>query len=179
MPGGIERAGAIAIAAVAAVVASAPPARANIDNPFPDATVISPGVKLGYTFGDGGGFTYGAELTVLWRTGPDLAAILAHGPALNLSWNGGSFQLRAGWEIVSWFAGIEAGPALVSDRTGTHVAVGVSPWLGALVVPYYTYTWVPASDDVRELGTYLKLPLCFSCKSSGGGFDGFDFDDDD
>lgn len=170
------RRGAVALALALIAVPAA--ARADLDNPFPDALVISPGIKLGYIFGgEGGGFTYGAELTMMWRSGADLSAIVAQGPALNISWSqGGTFQLRPGWQFVSWFIGIEAGPAIVRRDGHTHFGVGVSPWLGAIVVPYYTYTYLIGVPGIHEGGTYLKLPLCTSCE---GGGSGFDFDDDD
>lgn len=167
----------IAVATAILVLVTAARARADLDNPFPDTTVISPGIKVAYTFGEGGGFTYGAELTVMQRTGPGLSAIVAHGAAINLGWShGGTFHLRAGWQVVSWFAGVEAGPALIWREGRPHFGVGVTPWLGAIVVPYYTYTWIPGAPSLDEAGLYLKLPLCLACE---GGGDDFDFDDDD
>jgi hypothetical protein len=147
-------------------------------NPFPDAMVISPGVKVAYTFGRGGGMTYGGELTMLFRTWDDLHAIVAAGPALNLSWTPTTFQARAGLELVSWFAGIEGGPALVTDRRGAHFGVGVSPWLGGIfVVPELTHTYVLGAPDMTEVGVYGKLPLCPGCKVSHSGFGSLNFDD--
>lgn len=139
--------------------------------------VVSPGVKLGYTFGPNGGFTYGVELSLLWRTGPDLSAVLAYGPVLNLTWaTEGLFYTRLGMEAVSWFVGAEVGAAYVLDRDGSHFGIGVTPWIGTwYVVPYYTHTLVFGGESLNELGTYLKLPLCFACESSG---DDFDWDED-
>jgi hypothetical protein len=151
-------------------------AHADVENPLADAIVVSPGIKVGYTFGDGGGFTYGAEITVMRGTGTELSAIVAHGAALNLGWSrGGTFQLRAGWQVVSWLVGIEAGPALVWRDGQARFGAGVTPWLGAIAVPYYTYTFMPGVPDIREAGIYLKLPLCPGCE----GGNGFDDDDDD
>ena len=162
------------------VLLAAPRAAAALDNPFPDATIISLGVKLGYTFGDAGGFTFGVELSILVRTSPNLTAVLAHGPALDLSWaSHGIFIARLGWQAVSWIFGIEGGPAIVTGRDGTHFSLGVTPWLGGVfVVPYYTHSFVIGGSTVQEVGTYLKLPLCPSCESGGGGGSHWgDFDD--
>jgi hypothetical protein len=143
-------------------------------NPFPDHIVISPGVKVAYAFGRGGGWTWGGELTILHRTWDDLHAIVAAGPAFNFTWTPSAFQARAGLELVSWFAGIEGGPALVSDRTGGHFGFALSPWLGGIfVVPEYTHTYVVGSADQDELGSYFKLPICPGCPGGGGGGDGF------
>ncbi len=164
---------------VLVVLGTARDARGEIDNPFPDSTVISPGVKLGYAFGDGGGLSFGLEVTVLKRTGADLSAIVAHGPAINVGWSrGGILYARVGWEAVSWFVGVEGGPTIVRTRDGVRVGLTVSPWIGAIVVPYYAHTFLLGGPSIRELGTYLKLPLCTGCESSGGGGD-WDWDDDD
>jgi hypothetical protein len=153
----------------------APRAAKALDNPFPDHVLVCPGIKLGYTFGDEGGFTVGGEISMLFRNGPDAGLVLADGPVLNFGWaSRGVFQLRAGYELASWVVGLEGGPALVSDRTGTHFAIGVTPWLGAIfAAPYYTHAFVFGAPSVDEIGTYLKLPLCFGCPGGGGGHGSF------
>src|SRR4051794_36289949 len=75
-------------------------------NPFPDEIIISPGIKASYTFGKGGGLTWGGEITMPFKHGDDLHAIVAAGPALNLTWSPSTFQARLGVELVSWFAGV-------------------------------------------------------------------------
>ena len=75
-------------------------------------------------------------------------------------------------------AGIEGGPTIMRTRDGVRVGLTVSPWIGAIVVPYYAHTWLLGGTSIRELGTYLKLPLCTGCEGSGGGGD-WDWDDDD
>jgi hypothetical protein len=162
-------------AAILILVTGTRAAHADSDNLFADAIMVSPGIKVGYTFGDGGGFTFGAEVTVMQGTGPELSAILAHGPALNLGWSrGGTFHLRAGWQLVSWLVGIEGGPALIWRDGQARFGFGVTPWIGGIVVPYYTYTFVPGARSFDEAGMYLKLPLCPGCE----GVDGDDDDDD-
>ena len=142
-----------------------------LENPFPEYAIISPGVKVAYTFGDEGGLTFGGEIATLFRNGPDAGVVLAHGPALNFGWaSRGIFQLRVGYEVASWLIGVEAGPGLVTDRTGTHFAIGVTPWLGAIfAAPFYTHAFVLGGRSVDEVGTYLKLPLCFGCSGGGHG----------
>jgi len=160
----------IAFALAAATLATSSIACA-LENPFPDNVIVAPGVKLAYTFGEGGGFTLGGELSMLFRNGPDAGLVLAHGPALNMSWaHGGIFQFRAGYEAASWSLGLEAGPGFISDQHGSHFLIGVTPWLGVIFVdPYFTHSFVFGARDVNELGTYLKLPLCFGCPTGGGG----------
>ena len=75
---------------------------------------------------------------------------------------------------MSWFIGAEAGVAYVSDNFGSHLGLGVTPWIGSwFVVPYYTHTFVFGGADLNEAGSYLKLPLCPGCSSSHN----FDWDD--
>jgi hypothetical protein len=139
-------------------------------NPFP-SYVISPGVKLAYTFGPRGGWTYGGEITAPIKHGDDLHAIVALGPAFNFAWTShGTTYVRFGLDVVSWFVGLEGGPTIVSDRTGTHFGVGVQAWGSSIwVVGEYTHTFVVGAPALDELGAYGKLPLCFACASSGDG----------
>jgi hypothetical protein len=102
------------------------------NNPYPDY-VISPGVKVAYTFGPRGGWTYGGEISVPIKHGDDLHAIVAIGPALNLAWTSHDvFYLRASVEAVSWFVGMEAGPAWVNDHGRSHFGFALSPWVSAI-----------------------------------------------
>ena len=167
MLGSVPRLPALALGAPAFALSGTALA---LDNPFPEQVIVSPGVKLGYTFGQDGGFTFGGEISMLFRNGPDAGLILAHGPAVNIGWaSGGIFQLRAGYQAASWLVGLEAGPGLVSGPKGTRFAFGVTPWLGMIfAAPYYTHSFVFGARDVNELGTYLKLPLCFGCPGGGG-----------
>ncbi len=139
-------------------------------NPYP-SYVISPGVKLAYTFGPRGGWTYGGELSVPIKYRDNLHAIVALGPAFNLAWTSrGTTYVRFGLDVVSWFVGLEGGPTIVSDRSGTHFGVGVQAWVsGIWVVGEYTHTFVVGAPELDELGVYGKLPLCFACASGGGG----------
>lgn len=140
------------------------------DNPYP-SYVISPGVKAAYTFGPRGGWTYGGEVTVPIKHGDDLHAIVALGPTLDLQWSSrGTFVMTAGMEAVSWFVGLDAGIAWVSDHAGDHVGLAISPWVSAIwAVAQYTHIYVSDESGLDQIGVYGKLPLCFVCPSSGGG----------
>jgi hypothetical protein len=128
-------------------------------------------VRLGQPGREAGGLSYGGEISLNLSTGEDEQTILAAGPV-------GTLHARLGMQIVGALWGIEAGPAaLVRDAPGTHVGFGVTPWIGAIVVPF-TDTLVAGSPDLAELGIYGKLPICTgsNCDYSGGG-DGGDDDD--
>jgi hypothetical protein len=66
----------------------------------------------------------------------------------------------------------------VSDRSGSHFGFALSPWLGGIfVVPEYTHVYVQGSQDLDEIGTYLKLPICTVCDAGGGHFASLHFHD--
>jgi hypothetical protein len=141
--------------AVVSVVSMAPrAASAHI-------VTLNPGVKLGYTFGPGGGWTYGGEIAVTWME-PEIDWIIGSGAVLDLTWTkGGIFEVRAGYEVYGLLYGIEVGPALVVGPDRTYLAIDVTPWLGFVFVdPYYTMSFGLGGPSRSELGTYLKLPIC-------------------
>jgi len=155
---------------IAIVVACAGCSLLPKDNPYP-SYVISPGVKIAYTFGPRGGWTYGGELSVPIRYGDDLHSIVAIGPAFNFAWTShGTSYARLGVEAVSWFVGVEGGPTWVNDRTGNHFGIAISPWASAIwAVAEYTHTFVVGAPDLDEVAAIGKLPICIACASGGGG----------
>ena len=160
----------LALFAVAAASMPSRPARAHI-------VTLNPGVKLGYTFGPGGGWTYGGELAVTWMT-PEIDWLIGSGAVLDFTWTkGGIFELRAGYEIFGLLYGIEGGPALVVGPDHTYFAIDVTPWIGLVFVdPYFTMSFGIGGPDRSEIGTYLKLPICLhddeGCYDGGSGSGG-------
>jgi hypothetical protein len=149
---------------------------------------FSPGVKLAWT--PGRGVTYGIEVSVVRL--PDLfempsgsivddvvdAAVdvitKTYGIVFNVDTTfKGLTKLRVGGEWIGPFIGVEAGPSLVFDRSGTHAGLGLTLWAGYTFYPFYTHTFVFGGRDTNELGAYLKTPLL------GFGDGDADFDDDD
>lgn len=120
---------------------------------------VNPGITLSYTIGRG--FTYGLEVSCVWM--PTTLAEFKDRPfgvgvAVDLGTNFRDlFRLRAGGEVIGPFVGLEAGPALILDRTGAHLGIGITPWAGWYVMPYYTYTLVFGGENLHEVGTYLKV----------------------
>ena len=134
----------------------------------------SPGVKLSWTFGYG--LTYGFEVSFIRL--PDLSsdesnifyrALDSFGQFCSETWGivvnidttfRGLFRTRVGAEWVGPGIGLEAGPALVVDKHGTHLGLGITPWLGYHFYGFYTFTWVfGKSPNHHELGMYAKAPL--------------------
>jgi hypothetical protein len=148
------------------------PERSRAD-PF---VTVNPGVTLSYTFGRG--FMYGFELSVVMLPETETREQFWRRPfgvgvAVDLSSNFDDlFKMRVGGEIIGPFIGIEAGPTLVVDRTGAHLGLGITPWAGWTVMPYYTYTWLPGeTENLHEIGSYLKLYLAPNRDGGSGSFD--------
>jgi hypothetical protein len=136
-----------------------------------DIVTLNPGVKLGYTFGRG--WTYGFEISVAWMT-PKLDWIIGSGAVLDFTWSRDVFELRAGYEMYGPGYGLEIGPALVVGPQGTYPAIDVTPFLGGVFAdPYLTMSFGIGGPSRRELGTYLKLPICLhddrGCYRGGSG----------
>jgi len=135
---------------------------------------LNPGVKLAYSFGPNGGWTYGFEVAVAWMT-PEIDWVIGSGAVIDFTWTrGGIFELRGGYEVFGLIWGLEAGPALVVAPDGTHFAIDVTPFFsGIFVDTYYTASFTLGRPYRGELGTYLKLPICLhddqGCYDGGSG----------
>ncbi len=77
---------------------------------------LNPGIKLGYTFGDHGGFTYGLEISYVQISGYNLAG-LSVGPVFNIDFFDGMTRIHLGVEgtlgQTAAGAGLFAGPTLI------------------------------------------------------------------
>jgi hypothetical protein len=151
----------------------------------------APGVKLGWTFGQG--LTWGLEVSFIRL--PDLAfdpdqslvgaALDAFGQLITKTWGivvnidsnfRDLFRMRVGAEWVGPGIGLEVGPALVVSKHGTAAGLGITPWIGYHLFGYHTFTWAFSRrvPNMHEIGAYLKAPLL----SFGGKSAYSDWDDD-
>jgi len=129
----------------------------------PAADFISPGLKVGWTFGRG--ITVGLELSLVWDRQKDwadrdwLSLPYGHGLVFDVDTNfKGFWKLHAGYEAIGPFVGIDVGPTVVGDRGRVLFGLGITPWAGYDVIPYYTYTLAFGGEkNFHELGTYLKV----------------------
>jgi hypothetical protein len=150
-----------------------------------DTTWLSPGVKVSYTVDQG--MTYGVELSVIRvpdfegkgiRDFIERGIFIGYGAVFNYDWTSRKSlsKFRVGAEWIGPAVGLEVGPTLVFAKDGTHLGLGVSPWVGTYTLPFYAYTLVFGSHpNLHEVGGYLKLPLCTSgeeaCGSDGDSSD--------
>ena len=135
---------------------------------------VSPGVKLGWTFGYG--HTYGIELSFIrlpdldlkgdniWEMGLSAFRQLiteTWGVVINVDTNfKGMFKARVGAEWVGPALGLEVGPEVVKNKHGWHGGLGITPWIGYTLYGFYTFHLIfDKSPNMHELGLYLKAPL--------------------
>jgi hypothetical protein len=126
---------------------------------------VNPGVKIGWTFGRG--LTYGLELSFVWDVQSEWAERdftslpYGHGLVFDVDTNfKGFWKAHAGYEAIGPFIGIDVGPTLVGDQGRVLFGLGITPWAGYDVIPYYTYTLAFGGEkNFHEMGTYLKVAI--------------------
>lgn len=125
-----------------------------------DAQYISPGIKLGYTFGKGGGFTFGAEVSyIVWYKSAANAVVLGYDICAFDSVKGLS-KLHLGYQLSTAFIGGEVGPTIVWQGTKPQFGATLTPFIGLGAYLYYSYTMVLTQQkDIDEWGFLLKYPI--------------------
>ena len=128
---------------------------------------MSAGVKIGHSFGDNGGFTWGLELSISqWnyenRGAGMIGAVLAWDMIGAQDLSRLHFGLQGGGVYSVGSAGAVAGPTLLFQK-GEPVRAGVTltPFLGVFTAhPYYSLTLAPGRT-YEELGLIAKAPFVF------------------
>jgi hypothetical protein len=119
---------------------------------------VSPGISLAYTFGDKGGFTMGAEVSV--TTLPTNASYFLGG-LVNVDYCFGEQRTKAhlGLEGGGAIFGLDVGPSWVSDRGISDMGITISPFLGLVIYPYYSATLMFHGETIHEAGVWGKWPI--------------------
>ncbi len=118
---------------------------------------ISPGVKLGYSFGDNGGFIFGFE-TSLFMTG-SYNDDPVYGVVFNYDWIGEAELLHVGFEYSRNAVGLELGPTFGWQKGELSSGIGVTPYLGFMIYPFYNYTYLANGSVYNGIGSFIKLPI--------------------
>lgn len=144
---------AIVIATAVVVVVAFIPAHAQSDW----YRCVSPGVKLGYTFGEGGGFTWGLEFSFTFINDE----LSSKGFVLDLDYTPTFTKLHLGAQGSYRLVGADIGPTYLFDRTKKthHYGLTATPFAGAILIPYASGTFLTDHSPIFEAGTYIKLPL--------------------
>ncbi len=117
-------------------------------------TFISPGVKIGYVFGEKGGLVTGVELSVVkWTTGSYRGIVLALDAINDVT----SYHIGA--ELGQGPVGVCIGPVIRSGKGATDVGLRVTPYGGLLLIPYYNFQLFRGWQTTQDIGAYVKLPF--------------------
>jgi hypothetical protein len=120
---------------------------------------VNPGIKLGYTWGPGGGFTIGLEVSAL---GMEFVDEFMYGPVVSIDYRWArDFRLRLGGEVCRMGFGAEGGVVASYESGRLRFGLAATPWFGAVLVPYYTFTLMFDGDYSHEMGGYAKVPLMY------------------
>jgi len=130
---------------------------------------INPGVKVGYAFGENGGFTYGFELSYV-RTGPTWLE-KKYGVVLNVDWIKDLTKYHLGVEYIGGaLLGGEFGPSILIQNGEIDYGVQATPFLLFFLIPYYSHTFVLNGIDINEIGSFVKLPFQIEPNKDNGVF---------
>jgi hypothetical protein len=130
---------------------------------------LNPGGKIGYAFGSNGGFTFAGEISItsIENNGTNGFGIFFSSESRH------SFSdiTHFGIEVFPQpFYGMSIGPSFIKTSNDTKIGIGTTIFYGALLLPYYRYTYIPGSTGLHELGTFIKMicPLQKENLSLGG-----------
>ena len=127
--------------------------------------VVSPGVQIGYSFGEKGGFILGAQLSVDFYS--EDAPIFV-GASLSASTFHGISAYHIGVETGAAVAMMEIGRTWNKDDGKYIRGNSISFYGGSIIYPYFSYVSFEERESISQIGTYIKVTV-----SSGGGFRGF------
>lgn len=115
---------------------------------------FSPGLRIGYRFGDNGGFVVGAEVSVTrWWIGAFVGGVAS------VDYCNHTFSTHLGAEAGTWIVGFTIGPAVGFKNDSLSLGYYACAYTGAVVMPYYSRLHLPATGDMNEAGLFLKLPV--------------------
>lgn len=115
----------------------------------------NPGVKLGYSFGENGGFTYGFELAMIFTDEKSLPGIV-----LSYEICEDEHLIHLGGEINS-IIGVEMGPTFRLSGNENNFGFSMTIYGNLFLIPYYRYTRFSADNDYSEVGAFIKVTTLF------------------
>ena len=121
---------------------------------------LSPGIKLGYAFGENGGFVFGFETSLVIDYDSSLENT-NYGFVLSYEILNNEKRVHVGVELnigeFSPLFGMEFGPTFVLNEKKRNIGLSLTPYFGAFIIPYLRITVFPKKNIQREIGTFLKL----------------------
>jgi len=123
-----------------------------------DRWFINPGIKLGYAFGENGGFISGLEISV--TNVPDARRPIL-GACVSIEQTNSTTFVHCALE-ASGLVGISLGPTIVVSEGDHRLGIGGTVFGGLVVMPYYRLTYIPNWSVLNEVGSFIKIPLKLS-----------------
>lgn len=121
---------------------------------------LSPGIKLGYRFGSGGGFVFGMELSMVWEGKDNLAGIVIAFDDCRKS-KTTRFNISGETTFLNMPFGVSMGPTVVIHDSQKHLELNTTIYGGLIFIPYLSLTTSFQEYADFELGSYLKIPILF------------------
>ena len=124
---------------------------------------ISPGIKLGYAFGNEGGFVFGLEGSIMVDQNNHNPNRYRYGLVVSIETINDERRIHVGGQVnfsggYSLF-GVEVGPTFLIEESKRAVGLSITPYLGGFIIPYFRVNVFPQKDIQTEIGTFLKLHL--------------------
>lgn len=120
---------------------------------FAQRLYINPGIKLGYMFGEKGGFVFGYELSFLMEnTKRDMlwGFVIDYDKINNME------RLHLGIEAIR-AVGLDIGPTFVWEDGKNYTGFSAIPFGGIILIPYYNFTYLYQKGTFHEIGSYVKI----------------------
>lgn len=117
---------------------------------------VSPGICMGYIFGQGGDGYFGLEISATrWPIDRFFYGLAAK---FDL-WGASSRKFHLAAEVGTSFMGISFGPTWASRESLLTSGITATVWTGGGIMPYYAHSWFSDGGNLGELGVYLKYPV--------------------
>lgn len=124
--------------------------------------LINVGPKIGYTVGPDGGFTFGAEVSVInYRSGSPSGT--RYGYTFEVTGWEHHTSFHAGVEGFLPGCGLDIGPTLLvtlaGGKSSTTLGVSAIPFVGALLLPYAELLFTTGNPMFYSYGAFVKFPV--------------------
>ena len=118
---------------------------------------LNPGLKFGYAFGEGGGFVFGAKLSVVtWQNDHSSLYI---GAVISAEISDHFSIYHFGGEFGAAIGGFDIGPSIIKMKGESNLGIGTTIYSGFVLMPFFNYTRINSDYHISQIGSYLKFPL--------------------
>ena len=116
----------------------------------------NPGIRLGYQFGNNGGFVYGLEFSIM-KTIVDYPSF---GGKVSIDFCKDNTKLQLGAQ-VSHILGLYIGPTFYFSENKTNFGYSVGLYGTVVILPFYEYTKIFDENNfsISQTGVFLVLPV--------------------